>query len=630
MCGIAGLINDENIDKNYLNKIISNLYNRGPDNQDFWLDNKRKFCFIHTRLSILDLSENGNQPMRSQSENILITFNGEIYNHFEIRDKINKVKKNFHWKGSSDTETVLEAIDLWGLEQTLKILDGMFAFCIYDYKKNNFFLARDKFGEKPIYYGMNNGIFSFASDLNFLKNHSSFDKELNYDAINFFLRLSYIPSPHSIFKNFKKLLPGSFLKISNKDMKTELFVYWSVENNLNQKPERNNFTEKNYISICDSILKKNIINRTLSDVPIGAFLSSGVDSSLIVSLIKNYTNKDLSTFTLGYNDYYDDETKHAELISRRLGTNHNELKVNYENIFDVMEQIPKVYSEPFADSSQIPTILISQFAKKKVSVVLTGDGGDEIFGGYNRHVWITKLNKISKMNKKLILTLLNIYKKVNFIGVTNEELLLKLNKLICILETNDINKMYLSTIFYDHENELFKSDKHKYDNFFNINDPAYENLSDEKKMMLLDTKYYLSDDILCKVDRASMNFSLESRAPFLSQELYDFGNYLPNKYKVSKTTNKYLLRKVLENYLPKNLISSKKKGFSIPLGHWMRNRLKDWSYNCIFENNSFSKLNFNKSVLEKIWFEHQTGKLDRSKILWNIIVLNNWIKEWRI
>ena len=249
-----------------------------------------------------------------------------------------------------------------------------------------------------------------------------------------------------------------------------------------------------------------------------------------------------------------------------------------------MEQIPKVYSEPFADSSQIPTILISQFAKKKVSVVLTGDGGDEIFGGYNRHVWITKLNKISKMNKKLILTLLSIYKKVNFIGVTNEELLLKLNKLICILETNDINKMYLSTIFYDHENELFKSDNHKYDNFFNINDPAYENLSDEKKMMLLDTKYYLSDDILCKVDRASMNFSLESRAPFLSQELYDFGNYLPNQYKVSKTTNKYLLRKVLENYLPKNLISSKKKGFSIPLGHWMRNRLKDWSYNCIFEN----------------------------------------------
>ena len=190
--------------------------------------------------------------------------------------------------------------------------------------------------------------------------------------------------------------------------------------------------------------------------------------------------------------------------------------------------------------------------------------------------------------------------------------------------------MYLSTIFYDHENELFKSDKHKYDNFFNINDPAYENLSDEKKMMLLDTKYYLSDDILCKVDRASMNFSLESRAPFLSQELYDFGNHLPNKYKVSKTTNKYLLRKVLENYLPKNLILSKKKGFSIPLGHWMRSRLKDWSYNCIFENNSFSKLNFNKSVLEKIWFEHQTRKLDRSKILWNIIVLNNWIKEWKI
>ena len=481
MCGIAGLINDKNIKESYLNKVINNLYNRGPDNQDIWLDNKRNFCFIHTRLSILDLSDNGNQPMRSQSENILITFNGEIYNHLEIRDKINKIKKNFNWKGSSDTETVLEAIDLWGIKQVLKILDGMFAFCIYDYEKNNFFLARDKFGEKPIYYGFNNGIFSFASDLNFLKDHNSFNKELNYDAINFFLRLSYIPSPHSIFKKFKKLLPGSFLKISNKNMKTELFSYWSVENNLTTKPEKNDFTEKNYISICDSILKKNIINRTLSDVPIGAFLSSGVDSALIVSLIKNYTNKNLSTFTLGYKDYYNDETKHAALISKTLGTDHNELKVSYENIFDVIEQIPKIYSEPFADSSQIPTILISKFAKKKVSVVLTGDGGDEIFGGYNRHVWITKLNKISKINKKIILMILNIYKNINFFGIKNEELISKLNKLICILKSNDIHKMYLSTIFYDYENDLLKSDEHKYDNFFDINHSAYQHLNEEKK-----------------------------------------------------------------------------------------------------------------------------------------------------
>lgn len=630
MCGIAGLINEYNINENYLLEINNSLINRGPDHHDMWIDKRRNFCFLHTRLSILDLSSRGNQPMRSQSDNILITFNGEIYNHLEIRNKINKIKSNFNWKSSSDTETVLESIDLWGIEETLKILDGMFAFCIFDYKKNNFFLARDKFGEKPLYYGFNNNVFLFSSDLNFLKKHNSFKKELDYDAIKYFLRLSYIPSPYSIFKDFKKLLPGSYLKVSNSDMTTELVSYWTVEDNLNNQPYKNNYSEEEYIDNCDNILKKNIVTRTLSDVPIGAFLSSGVDSALIASLIKYYTKKNLNTFTLGYKDYDNDETKYAELISKRLNTDHNEFKVSFENIFDVVEDIPKIYSEPFADSSQIPTVLISKFAKKKVSVVLTGDGGDEIFGGYNRHIWITKLNKISKINKKIILFLLNNLRNLNFLGIKNEELILKLNKLMTILKSNDVNEMYLSSIFSDYEDDLFGNDNQKFNKLFNLDNLIDKNLKDEEKMMVLDTKFYLSDDILCKVDRASMSCSLESRAPFLSQELFDFGKFLPSKYKISKITNKYLLRKVLENYLPKNLISNQKKGFSLPLGYWMRNKLKQWSYNSIFEKNSFSSQNFNITLLNKIWSEHQSGKVDRSKILWNIIILNNWIKEWRI
>ena len=510
------------------------------------------------------------------------------------------------------------------------MLDGMFAFCIFNYKENSFFLARDKFGEKPLYYGLNQDTFLFGSDLNFLKNHKSFNKELNYDSINYFLRLSYIPSPYSIFKNFKKLKPGSYLKINYSKMKIELYSYWSIERDLDMISYQDTFKEKDYILRCDKILKNNIISRTLSDVPIGAFLSSGIDSSLIASLITYYTDKKLSTFTLGYKDYYNDETKRAELISKKLGTDHNEFKVSYENIFDTIIQIPKIYSEPFADSSQIPTILISKFARNKVSVVLTGDGGDEIFGGYNRHVWISKLNKFSKINKKIILSFLNFYKKINFLGMNNDDLKSKLNKLMNILKSKNIQEMYLSSIFYDYEKMFFENNESKFSDFFDLNNPIFSNLNDEKKMMLLDTKYYLSDDILCKVDRASMNHSLESRAPFLSQELFDFGKSLPNEFRVSKTINKYLLRKVLEKYLPKNLISNNKKGFSLPLGYWMRNKLKDWSYNCLFEKSSFSTLNFDQTVVNKIWNEHQNGKIDRSKILWNIIVLNNWMKEWRI
>jgi asparagine synthase (glutamine-hydrolysing) len=630
MCGIAGLINDQNISKDYLSKITDNLLNRGPDHQDIWLDQKRNFCFIHTRLSIIDLSNTGNQPMRSQSGNILITFNGEIYNHLTIRKKINIKKSKFNWKGSSDTETILEAIDLWGVEKTLKMLDGMFAFCIFDYSKNTFYLARDKFGEKPLYYGWNNNVFIFGSDLNILKDHKSFDRELDHHAISYFLKLSYIPAPLTIFKNMKKLSPGSFLKISYSNMETGLSSYWSVDQNTNKESLPNNFSEIDYIDKCNKILTKSVTSRTLADVPIGAFLSSGVDSALIVSIIKTHTDKKLSTFTLGYEGEFQDETQYAKLIAKNLNTEHYELKVNYDDIFETINEIPKTYSEPFADSSQIPTMLISKFAKKKVSVVLTGDGGDEIFGGYNRHVWLNRLNKISNANRKILSIFLNLTQKSYLSNLLNTDLRLKIDKITNILNCKDIQQMYFSSIFHDYEKELFKDEEFNSNEFFKFSNLKSSNINDVEKMMLIDTKYYLPDDILSKVDRASMNYSLESRAPFLNQELFDFGFNLPSKYKVKNKINKYLLRKVLEIYLPKNLIVNKKKGFSIPLGHWMKTRLKSWCFNSIFEIDSFSQKNFNKSVLEKIWKEHQQGKKDRSKIIWNIITLNNWIKEWKI
>jgi asparagine synthase (glutamine-hydrolysing) len=467
MCGIAGFINDKNISKDYIDSVTKQLSRRGPDYQESWLDKKRNFCFIHTRLSILDVSKNGNQPMRSQSGNILITFNGEIYNHLEIRHKIEKQKNGYNWRSSSDTETVVEAIDIYGLDETLKILDGMFAFCIYDYKKNVFFLARDKFGEKPLYYGFEKEVFLFGSDLSILKEHKSFKKELDYTAIDFFLKLSYIPAPLTIFKNFHKLNSGCYLEILYPKMTTNIVSYWSIEKNSKKIITNEITSQQKLVDNCNEILKKSVISRTLSDVPIGTFLSSGIDSSLITSLVKSHTNKSLDTFTLGYDDKYDDETKHAQLIAKQIGTNHNELKVSYDDILQTIEEIPNTYSEPFADSSQIPTMLISKFAKAKVSVVLTGDGGDEIFGGYNRHVWLSKLSKLSKVNKKIFLFFFNILNNFKLFGYKNESLKLKINKLIQILKLDNIQQMYLLTIFHDHDTNLMNDKLIKTHDFFN-------------------------------------------------------------------------------------------------------------------------------------------------------------------
>ena len=627
MCGIAGLINDKNINVSYLKNMVHQLGSRGPNYRDIWIDQNRNFSFVHTRLSILDLTNNGNQPMRSSSGNLLITFNGEIYNHMQIRNKINNNKK-ISWKSSCDTETVLEAIDMWGLQETLKILDGMFAFCVYDYKQDCFYLAKDKFGEKPIYYGWNNEVFIFGSDLNILKNYPFFDKAIDYLALNYFLKLSYVPSPFTIFKNMKKLPPGSFLKISNNSFKTELYNYWSVEKNFDNKIVNNKKNEADYINECHAILKKSVISRTLSDVPIGTFLSGGIDSALITSIITSNTKKKLNTFTLGYEGDFQDETLQARLIANELKTDHNEIKVNFNNILETINEISNTFSEPFADSSQIPTMLISKQAKKQVSVILTGDGADELFGGYNRYRWIDKIDSLSLINKTIFKKFLNLIPKKIFSKFFSNDYVLKLDKLKNIINFDDIEQMYLSTIFHDYDETLMPTETEN--NIFNLkkNDVSKMNLIE--KMMMMDTKYYLSDDILCKVDRSSMKYSLETRAPYLNEELLNFAINLPYEYKVRKKINKYLLRQVLNIYIPKKFIDNQKKGFSIPIGYWMRNKLKNWCESILFSKNSFASINLNSLIIKKIWQEHQSKSHDRSKILWNLIILNLWAKEWNI
>ena len=404
MCGITGIIKNQisnNLNLEYqIKKMSSSLEHRGPDNFGYWLDNINGVALGHQRLSVIDLSNAGNQPMQFLKGRFVLCFNGEIYNHLEIRKEIDSFNKEItKWNSSSDTETLLKAFEIWGVKKTLSICSGMFSFALWDKKRKTLILGRDRFGEKPLYYGWVNKDFVFASELKAIKTIVNFNNPICKEALYAYLKFNYVPSPLSIYKNLYKLEPGSFVEIdqsTDKFSKINLEHFWSLENMIKNCQNNEFINETEGIIELEKRLTKSVKSQMLSDVPLGAFLSGGVDSSLIVSLMQKENFKAINTFTVGFQDREFDESKKAKAIASHLGTNHNEIFVNEKESLETIPILPKIYDEPFADSSQIPTYLICRAAKQKVTVALSGDGGDEIFGGYNRYNWCPKIwNKVS-------------------------------------------------------------------------------------------------------------------------------------------------------------------------------------------------------------------------------------------
>ena len=654
MCGIFGCIHRSNFkfslhDFDKLNQILSH---RGPDSEgvtEFKIsDNSIKLG--HKRLSILDLSKNGNQPMNSNSKRFTISFNGEIYNHLELRKQY-LLDKNITWNGTSDTETLLNLFDNFEIDFVLKNIDGMFAFILYDHKDNFIYLARDRAGEKPLYISSNKHHLSFSSDLEPLKRINGFNKEINLNALKLFLNLNYIPAPLSIFKSVFKLPPGSFLKIDiNKieysnfesfesftsssyiDLKKWFFFKKNPELNLSNK------SNEYLINKAEELLKESVKRQMLSDAPLGAFLSGGIDSSLITSFMQENQNQ-TKTFTIGYDSFSSiDESKDALKIANYLSTNHTSYNFTRDEIINTIPNIQSAFSEPFADSSQLPTLLVSQLAREKVKVVLNGDGGDELFGGYNRYLYANKYFKyiimlnpqiknlilffLNKILKLILLNFLNsiFFKSVNF--KINERQLYKIfNKL---KQIHDEHSYYLSFT-----NEWFKQDNlfmfddinNDYDNNFYFENKEYKF---EEKMMTADFFSYLPDDILCKVDRSTMSYGLEARSPFLSKDLIDFSINLPLNLKIKNGKSKVILREIFLKRIPQNLINQSKKGFASPIGHLIKNDLKTWT-NDILSKDEFSKhnlLNFN--IVNKIKNEHFNSLNDHQYKLWSLIQFNQW------
>jgi asparagine synthase (glutamine-hydrolysing) len=645
MCGFVGVIskNRTMLAHDQITQMTNAIRHRGPDDAGIWSDEACCIALGHRRLSVVDLSQAGQQPMRSHTGRYVIVFNGEIYNHLKLRSHL----KNHDWVGGSDTETLLAAIEKWGIKKAIERCIGMFAFAIWDTKKRELILGRDRLGEKPLYYGWQgkgkNACFLFGSELKTFKAHSGFVSEIDRNTLCLYMRYGYIPAPYSIYQGIYKLLPGCLLTVSDEKPNPVIETYWSVNDvALNGLSTQLDGSAADIADELETLLMSSISQQVIADVPIGAFLSGGVDSSIVVSLMQAQSSQPVKTFTIGFDEQGYNEASYAREIAQHLGTDHTELYVTSQQAMEVIPNLPNIYCEPFSDSSQIPTFLVSKLARQEVTVSLSGDGGDELFGGYNRHVFthqkwggISHLpiglrsivasgiqclspNTWNKLSKPVQALMANKYQLSN-IG----EKLHKGAKILSVKNSDDLHLMLLthwnpSDVVLNGSEPMLS---HK-DSSLNLN-----GLDDLQKMMMQDTMGYLPDDILVKVDRAAMAVSLESRVPFLDHRVVEFAWRIPQSMKIRDGVGKWILREVLHKHIPKKLIERPKMGFEIPLGTWLRGPLKDWAEHLLNENRLRREGFFNVEIIRKRWVEHQTGKFNWQHLLWNVLMFEAWLDD---
>ena len=637
MCGISGIYSKKSDIESLLIKFNKKLYNRGPDFSSTFICKKNNFGMSHTRLSILDLSENGNQPMYDHSGDWIISYNGEIYNHLEIRKKISKRydNTNIKWKSLSDTETILVSNMLFGLQETLNILEGMFAFALYNKKENKLFLARDRLGEKPLYYYFNEEQFIFGSDLSVFKEVKNINLKVNQQVLPSYIQNGYIKAPNTIYKHINKLEPGHYLELNKNFSKIKKKIYWNLENIANSNfsvrdnSQKTFYQEKKDLKI---LLEQTVLKQTISDVQIGSFLSGGIDSALITSIIQKNTKNKIKTFTVGFEDRNFDESNQAKKISKHLGTDHYEYFFSKDDLLNTVTNLSQIYSEPFADSSQIPTHLISKLMRREAKVILSGDGGDEFFGGYNRYIYLKKIRFLSKnlpnfmkRNLDLIFKFLPISffdKYFSYLGLKNFEI--KLSKIINFINCESVDDLFNKMRSINSNPEFFLNKMIIEDNHQNTKKSFYNSMQDEEKFMFLDQTDYLPDDILCKVDRATMHNSIESRAPMLDHKLVEHSWKIPIKHKIRGNEGKIILKEILNDYLPKKLISSSKSGFGIPIDDLLRDNLKVWAEDTIYSSKRFNDI-INYENLNIVWEKHKLKKINVGEKLWPILILQDWL-----
>ena len=618
MCGIAGFtgIGDENV----LKGMIDSIRHRGPDAQVTYFDHD--VALAHARLSILDLRPDGNCPMFTPDKHLAITFNGEIYNYLTLRKEL---EGKYIFRTNTDTEVLLYLYKEFGTNMLTKIM-GMFAFAIYDFHTKELFIAKDRMGKKPLYYSMTPSAFVFASELKSVLKHPEIKNEVNLEAVNQYLTFDYVPTPNSIIKNTYKLEAASYLVVKdNRIIKKE--KYWEYQ-----------FQPKSIISFdsakekLDNLLSKAVSKRLMSDVPLGVFLSGGLDSSAVAYYAQKNSESKIQTFSIGFDDKSYDESDYAKQVASYLQTDHHAQTLTSKNTIDLIDEIYSLVDEPFADASLIPTYFLSKFTRQHVTVALGGDGSDELMAGYPTFVSNYFRQPLASLPASLSNLLLHGANKILPASDQNISLDFKIKQYLrgFQIHPNHIHQLWLGSFLPQEKRGLFKKDIYQslqdkdglgiIDNHFNSTPSSWSSFD---KTIYYYCQTYLLDDILVKVDRASMYNSLEVRAPFLDTDLVDFLNTLPKEFKQKGLTSKYILKKLMEGKLPNNIIYRSKKGFGIPLSDWIRKDLKNKISEVLFQEDAY----FDQSYIRKIWEEHQTKKFNHRKLIWNLFMLKTWFQR---
>lgn len=653
MCGFVGFLGGVTPHGNagdlpVLARMTDTIVHRGPDDAGHWIDAQRRIGLGHRRLAIIDLSPAGHQPMQSASDRYVIAFNGEIYNHLLLRDELQAAGCAPAWRGHADTETLLAGFDAWGIQGTVERAIGMFAIAVWDKETRVLTLARDRIGEKPLYYGWQGSgqraVFLFGSELKALRAHPAFEHRINRGALSLQLRHNYIPAPYSIYEGIAKLPAGGMLTVSLEQRDPKIVRYWSGFGAA-EAGVAHPFTgnDQQAVDALETLLKDAVRQQMMADVPLGAFLSGGIDSSTVVALMQAQSSRPVKTFSIGFHEEGYNEAEHAKAVATHLGTDHTELYVTPQEAMAVIPRLPSLYDEPFSDSSQIPTFLVSQLARQHVTVSLSGDAGDELFCGYNRYqatanLWnkmaagplplrrlaARGLTSVSPQSWNRLAGAVEglLPRSLRFANVGD-----KLHKGAGVLDSTSVDALYMRLASHWQDPASVVIGGHEPPTLLAGAAHVGKKLDNVQRMMALDMMTYLPDDILVKVDRAAMGVSLETRVPFLDHRVVEFAWRLPQSMKLRDGQTKWALRQVLYRHVPRAMIERPKMGFGVPIGDWLRGPLRPWAEALLDESRLRREGFFHAGAIRGKWKEHLSGQRNWQYHLWDVLMFQAWLEQ---